>query len=100
MLSVVLTINSITRSARANKTAWKATLSVFAKHTFVILIAFFGLIAVFGTFAAVEDAKKKQYKQAAADAALAAVGAAGFISLRKLISQLITKNPSINPDNQ
>jgi hypothetical protein len=57
----------------------------------VVLIALSGMIAVFGTFSAVENAKKKEYKQATADAAFAAVGAAGFVSLRKLIRKLITE---------
>jgi small-conductance mechanosensitive channel len=94
LLSVILTINAITRSARANKTAWGATLSVFAKYALLALITLCALIAVGGAFAAIDETKKKQYKQAAADAAAGAVGAAGVFAVRKLINQLITENPS------
>jgi hypothetical protein len=93
LLSVVLTINSIKRSAKANRTAWETVLSVFAKYALLALIALCALIAVGGTFAAVDEAKKKRYKQAAANAAAGAVGVAGFLAVRRLINQLITEAP-------
>ncbi len=99
-MSVVLTINSIKRSARANKTAWEATLSVFAKYALLALITLCALIALGGAFAAVDETKKKRYKQAAANAAAGAVGAAGFFAVRQLINQLITESPSINSNSQ
>ena len=87
--SIVLVSNSIKRSVRANRTAWEGILSVFAKYTFVILFVLSGMVAVIGTLSAARDAKKKDYKQAAANGVVAALGVAGFVSLRKLICQLI-----------
>ena len=100
LISVVLTINSIHRSARANKTAWEAILSIFAKYALVGLITVSALIAVGGALAAVDEAKKKRYEQAAANAATAAVGVVGFLALRRLINRLTTENPSTNPDSR
>jgi hypothetical protein len=100
LLSVILAINSIKRSARANKTAWEAVLSVFAKYALLALITLCAVIAVGGAFAAADEAKKKRYKEAAANAAAGAVGTAGFFAVRRLINQLITENPSINPKSR
>jgi amino acid transporter len=69
LLSIFLTINSIKRSVLSNKTAWEAILSVFAKYALLALITLCALIAVGGALAAVEEVKKKRYKQAAANAA-------------------------------
>lgn len=98
LLSIVLTINLIKRSVRANKTAWEGILSVFAKYAFVVLIVLSGLVTIFGMFVAIENAKKKQYKQAAADGVVATLGVVGFFSLRKLISNLIAENPQTKPN--
>ena len=100
LLGVVLAINSIKRSAKANRTAWRTILSVFAKYALLALITLCAVIAVGGAFGAIDEAKKKRYKEAAANAAAGAVGAAGFLAVRRLINQLITENPSTNPNSR
>lgn len=93
LLSIILTTNSITRSSRANETVWNGILSVFAKYVVIVVLVVFAMIAYGGAAAAFDDAKKKRYKQAAADAAVAAVGAAGFVSVRQRIKALIAEPP-------
>ncbi|MBM3861641.1 MAG: hypothetical protein FJ395_18615 [Verrucomicrobia bacterium] len=92
--SAIVTLVSIALSFRANNTIWAGILSVFAKYALLMVIASCAALAISGALAAMEDTKKKQYKDATKSAAAAAVGAAGFLALRKLISRLITEKKS------
>jgi hypothetical protein len=73
---------------------------VFAKYALLALITLCAVLAVGGTLAAIDEAKKKRYEEAAKQAATAAVEAAGFLAVRRLIKRLTTENPSTDPDNR
>lgn len=93
-LSGLLTIRPVWRSFKANRTIGAGILSGFAKYALLLLIGFCGLIAIGGAVAATNKATKKQYKEAAQHAAVAATVGIGFLALRRLIACLITEpNP-------
>jgi len=91
LVSAALFGASTVRAFKANRTAWGGVLSVFAKYALLGLVVFCALIAIGGTFAAIDEAKKKRYKQAAANGVAGAVGAVGFVTVRRLINRLITE---------
>ena len=99
LVSIVLTINSIKRSFRANKTAWKGTLSMFAKFTLSGLLMGLGMVTLGGLVGATEAVKDKRYKNAAEQAAVAALGGMGYFAVRKHVNQLIVEAPSTDADN-
>ena len=80
-------------SFSANTTAWNGVLAVFAKYALLALIVLCALIAIGGAFAALNQSKKKRYKQAAGNAAMAVGGAVGFVVVRRLVNRLITDHP-------
>jgi hypothetical protein len=95
LLSGGLVFVSMKHSFNANTTVWNGLLAVFAKFAFLGLIIFCALVAIGGVFSTIAEAKKKRYKQAAGNAAMAAVGAIGFVSVRRLINRLVTERPPI-----
>lgn len=92
--SVILGGYSFSRSIRANNSVWAGVISIFAKYLLLVAIAFCALLAVGGAVGAVDEARKKRYKEAAANAGAAVVGAAGFVAVRQLINRLVTEKPA------
>ena len=89
---IIFTFNTITRSSKANATHIKGMLSVLAKYALLGLITCSAFITIGAGYTALEEAKKKNYKKAVANAATAAVGAAAFCGSKSLINRLITEN--------
>jgi hypothetical protein len=94
LLSVILGGYSFSRSIQANNTVWAGVLSIFAKYLLLVAITFCALLAVGGALGAVDEARKKRYKEAAANAGVAIAGAVGFVAVRQLINRLVTEKPA------
>jgi hypothetical protein len=91
ILSLLLLAIAVRHAFRANTGARRGFLSVIAKYALLGLVVLLALLAIASAVAALQDMKNKRYKGAVGSAALSASGAFGFISIRRLINQLVAE---------